>query len=405
MAKKEKNSVKKGNSNPNAMYVAAGIIFAAVMIISMVQFVIVNAMQGKNSGMAQASSVAVYTIKEELLTVNRNILQVISEVGDSESLLGEIETSFSIIDQNMSTYEHIDYHSEQELKRYEQAKKYIIALRNKLNEFSEQYDDLSTEERKSTYLEEISTYQSSAQSMFDAAMENSIKYSQEQQAIGQRVARTVVIIMGALLVVGEIAIVVAARIAKKAREEAERQERQAEAADRRFKSSQEKINDIAFTNILTDMKNRYALENDIGDKLDSEDFNIAVFDMDNFRSINDIYGYDFGDEYLVQISDRLKNEFSEFAEFYNITGNEFCAVFKRDVSDVQAARLAENILQAMTSVYNVANIGIQLTASGSTYHCLRGECMNLSALLVKMDNVLRNAKRNGGNTIMTVVGI
>lgn len=402
MAKKVKE--KKAN-NPGAIYVVAGVIFAAVMVICMGQFIIVNTMQNANSGKAQTANIAVNAIKEELLSVNRNVLQIIFEVGDADSLLGEIQTSFATIDKNMAIYEGIDYHSDQEKKRYEQAKNYITALRNKLNEYSSQFASLPVEEAKNIYLQEISTYQSSALNMFDAAMDNAVKYSEEQKLRGQQMSRNVVIVMGIFLVVGEIAIIIAARIAKKSREEAERQERQAEAADRRFKNSQEKINDIAYTNILTDMKNRYALENDIGSKLDTEDFNIAVFDMDNFRSINDIYGYDFGDEYLVQISERLKNEFGEYAEFYNITGNEFCAVFKREVSDVEAMRISENILQAMSSVYNVANIGIQLTASGSTYHCLHGECMNLSSLLVKMDNVLRNAKRNGGNTIMSVVGI
>ena len=165
------------------------------------------------------------------------------------------------------------------------------------------------------------------------------------------------------------------------------------------------MEDIAVTGILTGLKNRYALEQDIGDRLAEEQFNIAVFDMDNFRSINDTYGYDFGDEYLSQVAERLRSEFDQFADIYNITGNEFCFVFKRTVSDTQALRLVDSIAAVMSSPYTIFNLTVQLSVSAATYHYLAGDCLNVNSLLVKMDNVLRNAKRAGGGQILQVVNI
>ena len=162
---------------------------------------------------------------------------------------------------------------------------------------------------------------------------------------------------------------------------------------------------MAYTNILTGMKNRYALDNDISGRLETDQFNIAVFDMDNFRSINDMYGYDFGDEYLAMIAERLKEEYGNDAEIYNITGNEFCFVFNKEVSDIQATRIAERVIQTLAEWYTVLNLNVQLTASGSTCHYLPGDCISVSALLVKLDNVLRDAKRNGGNMVLQVMGI
>ena len=132
---------------------------------------------------------------------------------------------------------------------------------------------------------------------------------------------------------------------------------------------------------------------------------IAVFDLDNFRSINDTYGYDFGDEYLAAIAEKLKEEFSDIAEIYNITGNEFCFVFNRDVTESQAMRYIQDIQNVMSAPYNVLNLTVQLPVSGAVYHYLAGDCLNVNSLLVKLDTTMRMAKMNGGNMVNTVVNM
>ena len=208
-----------------------------------------------------------------------------------------------------------------------------------------------------------------------------------------------------LLIVGEIAIMFIARMAKKARLELEEREKSLREVDAKLKTTRQKASDLAVMNILTGMKNRYALDNDITERLESDRFNIAVFDMDNFRSINDNYGYDFGDEYLIAVADRLKSEFGSVAEIYNITGNEFCFVFNKEISESQAMGIVQNIHAVISSPYDVLNLTVQLPASGSVYHYLPGDCLNVNSLLVKLDTALRNAKLNGGNMINTVVDI
>ena len=160
--------------------------------------------------------------------------------------------------------------------------------------------------------------------------------------------------------------------------------------------------DIALTNILTGMKNRYALENDLADRLETDQFNIGVFDLDNFRAINDTYGYEFGDEFLATIGEMLNSEYSNVAEIYNITGNEFCFIFHDDVPDSQAQRIADKIRITMTTPIEISGVVAQCGASGSIYHYLPNDSLNVSSLLIKMDTTLHNAKRNGGNMVYTV---
>ena len=258
---------------------------------------------------------------------------------------------------------------------------------------------------KNIYDQEISPLQTASSEMMVASIAIGSAAASKRTAESNRNMYMILAVLAAILIIGEIAIFLAARYNKRASEEISRKSAQFADASSKLMRSREKMEDIAVSNILTGLKNRYALEQDIGERLATEQFNIAVFDLDNFRSINDTYGYDFGDEYLAQIAERLKEEFEQFADIYNITGNEFCFVFKRTVSDTQVIRLVENIVNVMASPYTILNLTVQLTVSGSTYHYLAGDCLNVNSLLVKMDNVLRNAKRAGGGQIFQVMNI
>lgn len=50
---------------------------------------------------------------------------------------------------------------------------------------------------------------------------------------------------------------------------------------------------------------------------------LAIFDIDNFKSINDTYGHGFGDQVLEEVAKRLKNSVSEKDIVARIGGDEF----------------------------------------------------------------------------------
>lgn len=395
---KEKNDGGKG-------YVVAGFVFAIILLISLGQFIFLYTMQSQNSIKVEKEQKAVAEIKENLISINRDALKIISGIGNAQSIANDIQISFDNIDRSMTDYEETDYHTKKELIRYEEAKDYISALRTRLSGYESKIFDINIEEAKNVYTQEINIFQQSAIDKFNSAMDINANYIKEQKKKSTMFFKIVIGIMSALLIIGEIGIIIASRISKKAKAEISEKQKQAESANKKFKRSQEKIEDIVYKNILTGMKNRYALENDIGERLQSEPFNMAMFDMDNFRNINDTYGYDFGDEYLVQIAEKLQNDFGEYAEIYNICGNQFFVLFNSGISKEKSINLSKNIFTTMGMAYNIGNIGIQLSVSGSAYNYLPGECPNLDSLLIKMDNIIRNIKANGGNSMASVTNI
>lgn len=395
---KEKNDGGKG-------YIVAGFVFAIILLISLGQFIFLYTMQSQNSIKVEKEQKAVAEIKENLISINRDALKIISGIGNAQSIANDIQISFDNIDRSMKDYEETDYHTKKELIRYEEAKDYISALRTRLSGYESKIFDINIEEAKNVYTQEINIFQQSAIDKFNSAMDINANYIKEQKKKSTMFFKIVIGIMSALLIIGEIGIIIASRISKKAKAEISEKQKQAESANKKFKRSQEKIEDIVYKNILTGMKNRYALENDIGERLQSEPFNMAMFDMDNFRNINDTYGYDFGDEYLVQIAEKLQNDFGEYAEIYNICGNQFFVLFNSGISKEKSINLSKNIFTTMGMAYNIGNIGIQLSVSGSAYNYLPGECPNLDSLLIKMDNIIRNIKANGGNSMASVTNI
>jgi diguanylate cyclase (GGDEF)-like protein len=341
-------------------------------------------------------------ISDKLSEVNENVLFLISDMKDDDSnVLQNEKKAFEEIEKNMKLYEAEKRHSEKELEQYAKAKEAIERYKNKLQELFNSMSNFGTD-NVSLYLDNVYIIEADVKTKITSTVELSIENAEtlnKRNSVVHGIAQLILIIF---LVVGEIAIYFAIRRAKRNEEELEERSNALDAAGKRLKMSQQKMEDIALTNILTGMKNRYALENDILPRLETDQFNIAVFDLDRFRQINDTFGYDFGDEYLASIAEQLKANFSDVAEIYNITGNEFCFIFNSNVSDSQAQRTAEGILAVMSSQYEVNRIMTQLTASGSIYHYLPNDCLNLDSLLIKMDTAVRQVKANGGNSIYKV---
>ncbi|MDE6501375.1 MAG: diguanylate cyclase [Ruminococcus sp.] len=394
------DNIYKGSKTQKNFTVAYILIFI-IMILNIVNSVIIF-YNGRNVYYRNMNSLQhMTTISEELLTVNREVLMIVSDMGNPMGNVTNIHNSFDNIRKSMKAYEEIQ-HSDLEKRRYNHAKLLVESYDNKLLNLEHSFAGLEAEQMKNIYLQEIHPTQNAAVEMIMATLE-----------IGKNDAETLMkrnsvffgvgfIFLFVVLIVSEIIVHGLSKSTKRRMQQLQVQERQIAAAGRKLENSNQKMHDIALTNILTGMKNRYALEDDIAEILETKQFNIAVFDIDNFRIINDTYGYEFGDEYLSAVGEMLDEEFKDSATIYNITSNEFCFIFNDDIPDSQIQRMADRIRATMSTPVTIESITVQCTASGSIYHYLPNDCLNVSSLLLKMDNVMHNAKRNGGNLVYTV---
>ena len=399
------------NAKRSRAYTLAAILLAIVTAANM--FLVFRLFNGMTS-IGNNTSTTMNTINSvngELQSINQRVLTIIAGIGTAQSQAAtadSIEASFDSIEEKMQTFEEYDGVSDAAKKRFHHAKVFIEAYRKRLSVLRDQsnsQEGLGDTAMSDIYTQDIAPFKTTASEMLVATISINAADSARKNARNMRMFLTTELIMAIILVLGELAIFIAARRAKKANIELEEREKNLQEVGAKLKSTRQKASDLALTNLLTGMKNRYALENDISGRLESDRFNIAVFDMDNFRIINDTYGYEFGDEYLAAIAEKLKEEFGDVAEIYNITGNEFCFLFNKEFTESQSMAFIPKIHQVMSAPFTVLNLTVQLTVSGAAYHYLPGDCLNVNSLLVKLDTTMRNAKMNGGNMVNTVVNM
>ncbi len=403
---------KTKSAGRSTAYNLAAVLLALVTLINMV---LVYYMYMDNERIGNKTSTTMNTINSvngELQSINQRVLTIIADIGTEQSksaIADSIVKSFDSIDAKLDTFETYEGLSDATLKRCRHARVFLEAYRNRLNAFREQYNSPEGFSEgislKDLYTQDIYPLETTATEMLIATIGINAANTARQQARTRQIFYVTELIMAALLVVGELIIFLFAKRAKKVQQELEEREKNLQEVGAKLRSTRQKASDLALTNLLTGMKNRYALDNDISGRLESDRFNIAVFDMDNFRIINDTYGYEFGDEYLAAIAEKLKEEFGEVAEIYNITGNEFCFLFNKEYTESQSMAFVQRIHSVMSSPFTVLNITVQLTVSGAAYHYLPGDCLNVNSLLVKLDTTMRNAKMNGGNMVNTVVNM
>ena len=402
MAKEKKNKTKG-----SGFYLFAGILVA---IIYCVNAMLVDNIYWTNANVSSNTQLRMNSlnrINSLLAEINLDTVGIAAGLKTNmEAITTDTENRYNEILECEKTFESIDDTSALALKRYSYAKAIISNYKASLDAMGTSAVVAGDREEMSYILkQDIYPLQVTASEMITSTIDIVGADTGRANAKNQAKSFLLMYMMLAVAILGEVAIWIFARRSKKVKAELEEREKNLAEVDAKLKSTRQKASDLAVMNVLTGMKNRYALDSDISDRLESGRFQIAVFDMDNFRSINDTYGYDFGDEYLAVVAEKLKEEFSDVADMYNITGNEFCFVFNKNISESQAMGIAQNIQRVMSSPFEVLNLAVQLPCSGAVYHYLPGDCLNVNSLLVKLDTAMRNAKLNGGNMISTVMNI
>jgi diguanylate cyclase (GGDEF)-like protein/PAS domain S-box-containing protein len=127
---------------------------------------------------------------------------------------------------------------------------------------------------------------------------------------------------------------------------------------------EDELRRAALHDTLTGLPNRALLLDRLQHALTRETRSTAVLfvDLDQFKSVNDIWGHAAGDELLVRVATRLRENAHPTDTVARFAGDEFLVVCE-DV-DVDSARLlAEGLLAALDEPFQVSEGEIHLTAS------------------------------------------
>ena len=77
---------------------------------------------------------------------------------------------------------------------------------------------------------------------------------------------------------------------------------------------------------------------------------VAYIDLDGFKAINDLYGHDEGDRFLIAIAQALISHLPTTAIVARIGGDEFAVVQEADSDDAQQSEvILHKLLASLTS--------------------------------------------------------
>ncbi|MET0068089.1 MAG: EAL domain-containing protein [Candidatus Thiodiazotropha sp.] len=174
--------------------------------------------------------------------------------------------------------------------------------------------------------------------------------------------------------------------------------------------AQQKINGLAYLDPLTQLPNRRLLLERLERALAASNRShnhggLLMLDLDDFKSLNDTYGHDAGDQLLVEVSDRLRSLVRENDTTARLGGDEFI-ILVEDLSETehmaatQIQKIAEKIRFALATTYRFDDGKIEHHSTPSIGITLfKGQELPIDTLFKHVDVALYQAKDAGRNCI------
>ena len=187
------------------------------------------------------------------------------------------------------------------------------------------------------------------------------------------------------------------------------------------RKSQEHLQEIATTDLLTGLGNRYAFQEELEKYIrqlhTNQSFYLMFIDLDGFKSVNDAYGHMIGDKLLKETAKRISvltkpagfvarlggDEFAVIRPQSNFPGiNEFATNLLTEISKPYSLveRAQESYISASIGIINIKPNDISYAETLSAIRVTEKS----SELLREADAAMYHAKEVGKNTFMFYSG-
>ena len=171
-----------------------------------------------------------------------------------------------------------------------------------------------------------------------------------------------------------------------------------ERSQRRHYSAEKQMELMIITDKLTGIYNRgrfeYILDRWIKNRRHNP-FCLVLFDIDNFKRVNDQFGHGVGDQVLIAVSNVINSSIRDTDIFARWGGEEFVILFSNVHIDM-AMILAERLRIAVEN-YNFDKVGRVTISLGVAEH--RAE-ESIIDFVERADGKMYEAKRAGRNKVM-----
>ncbi|MCQ1767750.1 PleD family two-component system response regulator [Neorhizobium galegae] len=174
----------------------------------------------------------------------------------------------------------------------------------------------------------------------------------------------------------------------------------------RLRMSVRQTIELAVTDGLTGLSNRRYLDNHLKVLFNraaarSRPLSVCITDIDRFKSVNDAYGHDAGDEVLKEFAARVRSTVRGADLACRYGGEEFVVVMP-DTDATSAATIAERLRSIIESQpFHLKTAGIMLNITASLgLACSTQGAETPEQLLKQADRALYEAKNGGRNRVV-----
>ncbi|RDL45229.1 hypothetical protein DN730_06360 [Marinomonas piezotolerans] len=166
----------------------------------------------------------------------------------------------------------------------------------------------------------------------------------------------------------------------------------------------ETMQKLISTDALTNLANRREFTYRLNDSLHSvrqgkPPFSLLLLDVDNFKGINDQHGHLFGDQVLIDLSNKMDQLVPGTSLLSRWGGEEFTILMP--ATDTSAATAFAEQLRAGIAQQLVCDIIYVTVSIGVTTWCPNDD---LNSMFKRADDAMYSAKRSGRNCIKTILG-
>lgn len=171
---------------------------------------------------------------------------------------------------------------------------------------------------------------------------------------------------------------------------------------------EDKLKFMAYHDSLTELPNRRSFHRDLPIAIDSlnGDYNLALIyiDGDDFKSVNDQFGHDIGDQFLIRFAEKLQHCVNSQFNCYRLGGDEFVIIVDKvdDYKDGSSEKIIKLIYAIQDTLKNGWMIGNHLftptSSIGISIYPHDGK--SVDELLDKADQALYAAKKLGKNNFL-----
>ncbi|MFL0799500.1 MAG: EAL domain-containing protein [Agarilytica sp.] len=165
----------------------------------------------------------------------------------------------------------------------------------------------------------------------------------------------------------------------------------------------QKVKSLAETDALTGLSNRYLFDEAlkqaiVNNRRKQSKLALLLFDLDNFKFINDNFGHDIGDLLLKKVVNRIKGCLRGNELFSRLGGDEFAITLTNIETEDSASLVALRILRVLIKPFSIATTSIKTTASiGIALHPDNGSTSE--SLFKFADIAMYRAKKMGKNQV------